>query len=100
HRPTRPPLFPYTTLFRSERTPLRIVPTFLGAHLLPEPGYLDLLVEEMLPVCAPLAEGCDAFCDLGALSVAEARKALDAGIAHGLDRKSTRLNSSHSQSSY
>ena len=53
----------------AERTPLRIVPTFLGAHLLPEPGYLDLLVEEMLPACAPLAEGCDAFCDLGALTV-------------------------------
>ena len=50
----------------------------------PEPGYLDLLVEEMLPACAPLAEGCDAFCDLGALSVAEARKALEAGKAHGL----------------
>src|SRR5919206_433886 len=39
----------------AERTPLRIYPTFLGAHLLPEPGYLDLLVEEMLPACAPLA---------------------------------------------
>src|SRR5207302_233532 len=68
----------------AERTPLRIVPTFLGAHLLPDPGYLDLLVEEMLPACAPLAEGCDAFCDLGALTVAEARKALDAGVAPGL----------------
>ena len=68
----------------AERTPLRIVPTFLGAHLLPEPGYLDLLVEEMLPACAPLAEGCDAFCDLGALTVEEARKALEAGMAHGL----------------
>ena len=33
----------------AERTPLRIVPTFLGAHLIPEPDYLDLLVEEMLP---------------------------------------------------
>jgi imidazolonepropionase len=68
----------------AERTPLRIYPTFLGAHLLPEPDYLDLLVEEMLPACAPLAEGCDAFCDLGALSVAEARKALEAGKQHGL----------------
>jgi imidazolonepropionase len=66
------------------RTRARIVPTFLGAHLLPEPGYLDLLVEEMLPACAPLAEGCDAFCDVGALSVEEARKALEAGRAHGL----------------
>jgi imidazolonepropionase len=67
-----------------ERSRLRIVPTFLGAHLLPEPDYLDLLVEEMLPACAPLAEGCDAFCDVGALSVEEARKALEAGRAHGL----------------
>jgi imidazolonepropionase len=68
----------------AERTPLRVYPTFLGAHLNPEPGYLDLLVEEMLPACAPLAEGCDAFCDLGALTVAEARKALEAGKTHGL----------------
>jgi len=67
-----------------EQTPLRIVPTFLGAHLNPEPGYLDLLVEEMLPACAPLAVGCDAFCDEGALTVAESRKALEAGRAHGL----------------
>lgn len=66
------------------RSPVRIVPTFLGAHLAPEPGYLDLLVDEMLPVCAPLAEGCDAFCDVGALSVEESRKALEAGRAYGL----------------
>jgi imidazolonepropionase len=66
------------------RTRARIVPTFLGAHLAPTPDYLDLLVEEMLPACAPLAEGCDAFCDVGALSVEEARKALEAGRAHGL----------------
>ena len=62
----------------------RIVPTFLGAHLAPTPDYLDLLVEEMLPACAPLAQGCDAFCDVGALSVEESRKALEAGRAHGL----------------
>ncbi|MGH8972267.1 MAG: imidazolonepropionase [Acidimicrobiia bacterium] len=67
-----------------EATPLRIVPTFLGAHLAPTPDYLDLLVEEMLPACAPLAQSCDAFCDVGALSVEEARKALEAGLAHGL----------------
>ncbi|MDQ3947303.1 MAG: amidohydrolase family protein, partial [Actinomycetota bacterium] len=58
--------------------------TFLGAHLAPTPDYLDLLVEEMLPACAPLAESCDAFCDAGALSVEESRKALEAGLAYGL----------------
>ncbi len=66
------------------RTPADLVPTFLGAHLNPEPGYLDLLIEEMLPVCAPLATFCDAFCDEGALTVDESRRVLAAGLAHGL----------------
>ncbi len=61
-----------------------LVPTFLGAHLDPEPGYVDLVVNEMLPACAPLAESCDAFCDIGALSVHSARRVLEAGKAHGL----------------
>lgn len=61
-----------------------LVPTFLGAHLNPEPGYIDMLVEEMLPACAALAVSCDAFCDVGALSVDEARRVLLAGLEHGL----------------
>lgn len=61
-----------------------LVATFLGAHLNPEPGYIDMLIEEMLPVCAPLAAGCDAFCDIGALSVEESRRVLTAGREHGL----------------
>lgn len=66
------------------RTVATLVPTFLGAHLNPEPGYLDLLIEEMLPACAPLAESCDAFCDIGALTVDESRRVLAAGTAAGL----------------
>ncbi len=66
------------------RTPLDVVPTFLGAHLAPEPGYVDRVIEEMLPVCAGLAEGCDAFCDEGALSVEDSRRVLVAGLQHGL----------------
>jgi imidazolonepropionase len=68
----------------AERTPADLVPTFLGAHLNPSPGYIDMLVEEMLPACAPLAESCDAFCDVGALSVEESRRVLCAGKEHGL----------------
>lgn len=68
----------------NERTAADLVPTFLGAHLNPSPGYLDELVEEMLPVCAPLAESCDAFCDVGALTVEESRRVLEAGLQHGL----------------
>jgi imidazolonepropionase len=67
-----------------ELTPAELVPTFLGAHLNLGDGYLDLLVNEMLPACAPLAVSCDAFCDEGALTVEESRRVLAAGVAHGL----------------
>jgi imidazolonepropionase len=66
------------------RTPAELVPTFLGAHLAPEPHYIDLVVEEMLPACAGLAVSCDAFCDTGALTVEQSRRVLEAGRAHGL----------------
>ena len=75
------------------RTPLDLVPTFLGAHLIPpefasdRAAYLDLLEHEMLPVCAPLAEFVDAFCDRGALTVEESRRVLRAGKRHGLALK-------------
>ena len=67
-----------------QRTAADLTPTFLGAHLNPSPGYIDLLVEEMLPACAPLAESCDAFCDRGALTVDEARRVLEGGVRYGL----------------
>jgi imidazolonepropionase len=77
----------------SARTPIEVVPTFLGAHLIPaefagdRAGYLDLLEQEMLPACAPLAEFVDAFCDRGALTVAESRRVLAAGRRQGLRTK-------------
>jgi imidazolonepropionase len=77
----------------SARTPVEIVPTFLGAHLIPAEyahdrgGYIELLEHEMLPACAPLAEFVDAFCDRGALTVAESRRVLKAGRRHGLGAK-------------
>jgi imidazolonepropionase len=75
------------------RSPVEVVPTFLGAHLIPEEyaddrdGYLDLLEREMLAACAPLAEFVDAFCDRGALTVSESRRVLEAGARHGLRGK-------------
>ena len=77
----------------SARTPIDVIPTFLGAHLIPaefaddRAGYLDLVEHEMLPVCAPLAEFVDAFCDRGALTVPESRRVLAAGRRHGLKAK-------------
>jgi imidazolonepropionase len=74
-------------------SPVEVVATFLGAHLIPEEfaddraGYLDLLEHEMLPACAPLAEFVDAFCDRGALTVEESRRVLAAGARHGLKTK-------------
>ncbi|HVL05518.1 MAG TPA: imidazolonepropionase [Acidimicrobiales bacterium] len=68
----------------ARQTDAELVPTFLGAHLAPDPSYVDLVVEEMLPACAGLAVSCDAFCDAGALTVEQARRVLEAGRRHGL----------------
>nr|WP_274387489.1 imidazolonepropionase [Salsipaludibacter albus] len=62
--------------------------TFLGAHVVP-PGtdadaFVDLVVSEMLPACAPLAESVDVFCEVGAFDVDQSRAVLEAGIAAGL----------------
>ncbi len=65
-----------------------LVPTFLGAHVVPaerdRAGYVDLVVDEMLPACAPLARYCDVFCDGPAFTVAEARRIFAAAAGHGL----------------
>lgn len=70
--------------------PLDVIPTFLGAHVVPEAfrdrrsAYIDLVCGPMLEACAPLARFCDVFCDSAAFSVAEARRILDAAAAAGL----------------
>lgn len=72
-----------------------LVATFLGAHLVPREyredrdGYLDLVIEEMLPLIAErgLAEFVDVFCEEGAFSTDEARRVLVAAAALGLKTK-------------
>lgn len=69
-----------------------VVPTFLGAHVVaPEyharrDAYVDLVCTEMIPEVAArkLALSCDVFCEDGAFTVAESRRILEAGSAHGL----------------
>lgn len=76
----------------SESEPVRIVPTFLGAHVVPpeyrerREAYVALLVEELIPAIAAerLAACCDAFVEDSAFSVDEARRILLAGRAAGL----------------
>jgi imidazolonepropionase len=72
--------------------PLDIVPTFLGAHVVPTEfrgrpdAYVDLLVRRWIPQVAGagLAEYCDVFCDRGAFSVTQSRKVLTAARACGM----------------
>ncbi|HEV7501222.1 MAG TPA: imidazolonepropionase [Vicinamibacteria bacterium] len=74
------------------RHPLRVVPTFLGAHEVPHEHrgsrdrYVDLLVSEMIPEVARrgLARFADVFCEKGVFTVAESRRILEAARAAGL----------------
>src|SRR5438045_2515134 len=76
----------------NEETPLRYVPTFLGAHDVPaEYGsrramYINLIVNEMLPRVAEqkLAEYCDVFCERDVLTTDESWEILSAARCHGL----------------
>ena len=75
--------------------PSRLVPTFLGAHVVPaehradRTAYLRLLLDEMIPAVAAagLARCCDVFVEDAAFSVDEAREIFLAGKAHGLAPK-------------
>lgn len=76
-------------------SPVEVIPTFLGAHAMPEEfrsrreEYLALLTEEMIPAVGAegLAHFCDVWCDKGIYSVEEARRLLEAGKRHGLAPK-------------
>lgn len=68
--------------------PIDLVPTWLGAHAVPPDrdrgDFLDEMIDQSLPACAPLARWADVFCDEGAFTVAEARRVLEAARAAGL----------------
>jgi imidazolonepropionase len=72
--------------------PLRCVPTFLGAHEVPDEfrgrksEYTRLVIQEMLPrvAAARLAEYCDVFCEPTVFSIEESRSVLRAARALGL----------------
>jgi len=73
-------------------TPLRYVPTFLGAHSVPpeyrarRDEYISLIIDEMLPQIAQqkLAEFCDVFCEEKVFTTDESWKILSAARCHGL----------------
>ena len=75
-----------------DETPLRYVPTFLGAHSVPaeyrarRDEYVSLIVDEMLPQVAQqkLAEYCDVFCEEKVFTTDESWRILSAARCHGL----------------
>ena len=81
--------------------PMTLVPTFLGAHAVPEEfgddpeGYVDLVVDEMIPLAAGAesswsgspARYCDVFCEEGAFSLEQSRRVLERAKEMGLGIK-------------
>ncbi len=80
---------------------MTLIPTFLGAHAVPPEfrgrtdAYVELVVEEMIPAAAAWYERssfarqripffCDVFCEAGVFDVAQSRRVLEAGLAHGM----------------
>ncbi|MCU1234989.1 MAG: imidazolonepropionase, partial [Candidatus Solibacter sp.] len=78
-------------LLNAERR-LRYIPTFLGAHEIPDEyrgkiaDYVELMIHEMLPrvVEDSLAEYCDVFCEPNIFPIEEARQILRAAQAMDL----------------
>jgi len=76
----------------NKQHPIDVIPTFLGAHAVPNEyrdrpdDYVDLVVEEMIPAVAErkLAEFCDVFCEKGVFNVKQSKRILLAGKKYGL----------------
>jgi imidazolonepropionase len=74
---------------------LDIIPTFLGAHALPEAyksqpdKFIDLMIEEVMPEVAgrELARFCDIFCEQNVFSVDQSRRLLSKAADMGLKIK-------------
>jgi imidazolonepropionase len=70
--------------------PVDVVPTFMGAHAVPEgrgtDDYVEEVVEAQLPAVAEqgIAAFCDVFCEEDVFSVEQARRVLEAGTECGL----------------
>ena len=74
---------------------LDIIPTFLGAHEVPDEfrenreGYISLIIGEMIPKIAEekLASACDIFIEKNVYTVEEGRRILNTAKRFGLDVK-------------
>lgn len=76
-------------------TPVKIVPTFLGAHAVPaeykgrQGEFTDMVISEMIPQVASeeLADYIDVFCDRGFFTIEETDRILNAGMKYGMRAK-------------
>jgi imidazolonepropionase len=73
--------------------PVDIVPTYLGAHAVPqaytEKDYVDFMIREVMPEIQKenLAECCDIFCEKDVFSIGESRRFLSAAKKMGFRLK-------------
>lgn len=84
--------------------PIDLIPTFLPVHAVPPEfngrtdAYVDWVIEEMIPLAAAWYEKshfwkngrflfCDVFCEQNAFDLAQSRRVLEAGLAHGMPAK-------------
>src|SRR3712207_7271030 len=91
-RPPRSTLFPYTTLFRSEGARMRMLHPSQGAA--PRPVQVPMLISAHGPKGRAVAQ------ELGQGLFTVRTVDPDAKNFSWVDRKSTRLNSSHANISY
>lgn len=74
-------------------TPLRVVPTFLGAHAVPREykgrtdEYVDLMIREMIPAARGKARFFDIFTEKGVFEIEESRRLLQAAREAGFELK-------------
>jgi imidazolonepropionase len=79
----------------NEAGPQDLVPTFLGAHVVPKEfadnrdGYIRSVIDQMLPEVARsrLARFCDVFCETGVFSIEESERILGRARELGLGLK-------------
>ncbi len=79
----------------SDRLPMGIIRTFLGAHAVPPEyegktdDYVNVVIDEMIPAVAELgiAEFCDVFCEKGVFDIEQSRRILLAAKEAGMKLK-------------
>ncbi len=73
----------------NDNHPIDLVPTFL-AHAIPpeyegnEDGYVNYLIDELIPNVAKDARFCDVFCERGFFNIKQSRLILETGKKYGM----------------